>query len=44
MKPELNKIWGKAVMMNTLILHPYNVTEENNKKKTGSNNNFSIQV
>jgi len=32
MKPELNKIWGKAVMMNTLFQHPHKVTEENNNK------------
>jgi len=39
-KPELNNVWGKAVLMNTLSQCPYNVTEENNNKRTGSNNFF----
>jgi hypothetical protein len=33
MKPELNGIWGRAVMMNTLFQRTYNMTEENKTKK-----------
>jgi hypothetical protein len=32
MKPELNKIRGRAVMMKILFQRPYNVTEEKTKK------------
>jgi len=44
MKPELNKILGGAVTMNTLFQPPYNVTEENNKKNLVRITFFSVEV